>query len=48
MRVGSIVVGSAWFVAAYFGMGIFVEGEVGRYVTGILATFGFLLVEQRL
>ncbi len=47
MRLTSIVLAVVWFIAAYYGLGIFVEGSVGRYITGIVATIGFLLVEQR-
>ena len=47
MRLTSIVLAVVWFTAAYYGLGIFAEGPVGRYIMGIVATVGFLLVEQR-
>jgi hypothetical protein len=48
MRTPSVVVGTLWFFAAYYGLGVFVESSAGYYFIGILSSFLFLIVEQKL
>lgn len=48
MRTPSVILGTLWLFAAYYGLGVFVESSVGYYFIGILSPFLFLIVEQNL
>lgn len=48
MRASMVIMGAAWFVASYYGLGTFTSSFVGYYVVGVVTTFGFLMVEQKL